>query len=222
MNRPRPLCAICADREATTITDWECESGATRTIVACWPCLSPVPDPPEEYEPVDIGERCSTERISARAFQPRNHATRDAVLDAVRCLGEATSADICEAVGAVDEVARATVGQQISRLVKRGALRAVDLYPGRPKAGRIYSATGAPPLSPALRDVLARIVTAPAEFTCDDIGLDPLASASTFCHLADAGLIVRVRRSAQTSRDGQRVTVRAVWRRTGKAATYAA
>ena len=50
--RPRPLCAICADREATTITDWECESGATRTIVACWPCLSPVPDPPEVIDPL--------------------------------------------------------------------------------------------------------------------------------------------------------------------------
>ena len=27
--RPRPLCAICAERTADTITDWECESGRT-------------------------------------------------------------------------------------------------------------------------------------------------------------------------------------------------
>ena len=56
-HRPRPLCAICADREATTITEWDCESGATRTVVACAPCLAPVPDPIEAFEPADLAAR---------------------------------------------------------------------------------------------------------------------------------------------------------------------
>ncbi len=201
--RPRPLCAICADRIATTITDWECESGATRTIVACWPCLSPVPDPPEEYEPVDLGERCSSERVSARANQSRDHATRDAVLDAVRQLGEATTAAICEAIGAVDEAARATVGKQVSRLTRLGALRAVDLFPGRPQAGRIYSVTGASPLSEATRAVLAALPA--SRFVAADVG-DPSAMANHLDQLVVAGL-VRVVGATASARTGRTINI---------------
>ena len=94
--RPRPLCAICADREATTITDWECESGATRTIVACWPCLSPVPDPPEEYEPVDLFE---PSRIEGRAFASCDHATRDGLLATIDRLGPITFGEVLTLLG---------------------------------------------------------------------------------------------------------------------------
>lgn len=135
--RPRPLCAICADREATTITDWECESGATRTIVACWPCLSPVPDPPEEYEPVDLADRVAPDRISARRCN--DHGTREAVLAAVARLGEATTADIVATLKIVGDKARDTVGKTISRLYRAGLLVGRDLYPGSPNAGRVYA-----------------------------------------------------------------------------------
>lgn len=39
-HRPRPLCAICADREATTATDWELR-GVMREVPACEVCLAP-------------------------------------------------------------------------------------------------------------------------------------------------------------------------------------
>ena len=78
--RPRPLCAICAERTADTITDWECESGRTRTIVACWPCLSPVPDPPEEYEPSQRGDpRVRAGRAGAVIERSRTVYPRQAV-----------------------------------------------------------------------------------------------------------------------------------------------
>lgn len=194
--RPRPLCAICADRDATTITDWECESGATRTIVACWPCLSPVPDPPEEYEPIDLSERCTSERISARTID--NHDTRRSVVAAVRALGEATTSAICAAVGAVDDVARATVTKQVSRLVKLGALTARDIFPGRPKAGRIYTATGAPMLSASMRAIVARLPD--GEFRARDVSDVARDSTAAIKALIEQGVIEVVRREPTRSR----------------------
>ena len=149
--RPRPLCAICADRVATTITEWECESGATRTIVACWPCLSPVPDPPE-YEPVDLAERRRT------SFAPAptgggNRSTRDAVVEVIAAAARPLMAnEIAAALGCPcptmtdgansDRAAwrpYEAVAACLSRAVRRGELCADwTTPPGGGRQGRAY------------------------------------------------------------------------------------
>jgi hypothetical protein len=193
----KPLCAICADREADTITDWECASGRVRTIVACWPCLSPVPDPPEEYEPADIAER-----IRERAIAPvvaGRHAMRDAVLQAVKRLGRATTAEIRVELNMHTLAEQDHVTAALSRLVRHGALTAVDLVPGEPTIGREYRATGARPQKPhrqpsdrrsrklcAAESILASI---DGEFTCAAAGI----SARMLTVLRRRGLVELVR-----------------------------
>ncbi len=142
MRRPRPLCAICADREATTITDWECASGAVRPVVACRPCLEPVPDPPEP----------PPEHVAPSPATRRTTATRDAVLAVIAASPTPLkAADIATAVGAPcpssgnDKSDREAwrpydaVLACLSRAVKRGHLVAEWINPRAPVMGRRYA-----------------------------------------------------------------------------------
>lgn len=211
--RPRPLCAICADREATTITDWECESGANRTIVACWPCLSPVPDPPEEYEPADLAARV---RDRATTLTPvgrgAGHTMRDAVLQAVRALGAGTTAEIRAELNMATRAEQNHATVILSRLVKAGALTAEEIEPGNPSVGRIYRPTGERPISPAMAAQYAAVAAAPDEFEPSAIGL----SATALGDLRRGGYIERVRRGQQIRVGGVSRQVPALWRKTGK------
>ena len=198
IRRPRPLCAICADREATTITDWECESGATRTIVACWPCLSPVPDPPEEFEPDDLGERVR-DGISAWNLAPKlgtSTPTRGAIVDIVRKLGTATNAQIRAELRFTSLREQNHVSVVLSRLVRAGILVATELVPGAPTSGRVYRiADEAPRRKPTtrqsrkLRAVEAVIASIDGEFTAADAGI----SARMLTVLRRNGLVELVR-----------------------------
>lgn len=195
--RPRPLCAICADRIATTITDWECESGATRTIVACWPCLSPVPDPPDEYEPDDLAERVR-DGISAWNLAPKlgtSTPTRGAIVDIVRKLGTATNAQIRAKLRFTSLREQNHVSVVLSRLVRAGILIATELVPGAPTLGRVYRiADEAPQRLPArrsrkLRAVEAVIASIDGEFTASAAGI----SARMLTILRRHGLVELVR-----------------------------
>lgn len=192
--RPRPLCAICADRDATTITDWECESGAVRTIVACWPCLSPVPDPPEEYEPVDLFDDA---QVSTRASIPTDHTTRDALLDALGRLDAPTFAEILAAMGVRADVAsnaRAAVRRKLSLLVAAGAVTFAPHDETNPRAGGRYASTGQPPIAADLR---ARFEIVPDEFTAADLGLSPgRVAAGAVRSLLACGLVEATGRDA--------------------------
>lgn len=186
--RPRPLCAICAERTADTITDWECESGRTRTIVACWPCLSPVPDPSEEYEPVDLAERAadamSPERIAERR---RTHArdSREVVTAVLRNLGSPTIAEICDALHVVDAKARDVVQQHVQRLMRAGAVVASGAIPRR------YTLTVDP-----IAEARSRLSGASGPFLPRDLGL----SKSQVTDLRRAGVIRQLRRVAGATR----------------------
>jgi len=214
--RPRPLCAICADREATTITDWECESGATRTIVACWPCLSPVPDPPEEYEPEDLAERVR-DGIAAWNLAPKLGATtptRGAVIDIVRKLGAATNAQIRAELGFASPSEQNHVSVVLSRLVRTGVLVATDLVPGSPTSGRVYQVADTPPPKPQstsrrskkIRAAEAALASIDGEFTCAAAGI----SARMLTVLRRRGLVELVR--AKRGPPYQP----AIWRRTDR------
>jgi hypothetical protein len=205
--RPRPLCAICADREATTITDWECASGATRTIVACWPCLSPVPDPPEEYEPADLAARVRDRDVAPGIAQ--QHLMRDAVLATVRELGRATTTEIRAHLDYKTRAEQNHVTKVLSRLVKAGALIAEELYPGSPTAGRVYVATGASPISPEMVAAREALAAAPDVFMARDVGIGPAAIGQ----LARDGFIVLER---DTYRDDAGAYVPRMWRKTRK------
>jgi hypothetical protein len=208
--RPRPLCAICADREATTITDWECESGATRTIVACWPCLSPVPDPPEEYEPADIAAR-----VRDRATTPATrgaHTMRDAVLQAVRTLGAASTEEIRAELNMATRAEQNHVTVVLSRLVRAGALTAEEIVHGNPSIGRIYRPTGERPVTPTMAGHFAVLADAPEEFEPSTIGLSPAVLGD----LRRDGYVEQVRRSRQTRVGGVSRQLPSVWRRTSK------
>lgn len=136
--RPRPLCAICADREATTITDWECASGRTRTIVACWPCLSPVPDPPEAYEPADAIDPL---RVADRRCASTDHVTAETLIAAVSRLGRPTFGELIDHLGVTNHRAntlRATVRRNLTRLQARGVVSATPINPAHRQAGCRY------------------------------------------------------------------------------------
>lgn len=200
--RPRPLCAICADREATTITDWECDSGAVRTVLACWPCLSPVPGPLEEYEPVDLFDDT---QVSARACDPTDHTTRDALLDVIGKLGAPTFAEVLAEMGVRADVAsnaRAAVRRKLSMLVQVGAVSFAPHDPANPRAGGRYTATGRPPIA---ADLIERFKRAPDTFATADLGLPPgRAAAGAIRSLIAAGLVESAGRAA-------------VWRKTSTA-----
>lgn len=177
--RPRPLCAICADREATTITDWECESGATRTIVACWPCLSPVPDPPEEYEPVDLFE---PSRIEGRAFASCDHATRDGLLATIDRLGPITFGEVLTLLGG--EPNRSALRRKLTILERDGKVTSEPIDPANILRGKLYRATGTSAAA-------ARLATLPAQFTWRDIDTNPRAASGVIRALIASDLIER-------------------------------
>ena len=206
--RPRPLCAICADREATTITDWECASGATRTIVACWPCLSPVPDPPEEYEPADLAARVR-DRDVAPAVVPQ-HLMRDAVLATVRELGRATTAEIRAHLNYKTRAEQNHVTKVLSRLVHVGSLAAEERYPGRPTAGRVYVATGKAPISAEMSAALNLLRGAADVFEARQVGI----SAPAIVQLVRDGFIELQR---ETNRGVGDAYLPRLWRKTRKA-----
>ena len=189
--RPRPLCAICAERTADTITDWECESGRTRTIVACWPCLSPVPDPPEEYEPVDLFEPA---RVAARK-DPTDHATRDRILAALAKIGRGTFADLIAALGLSSgttgrDGVGGTVRRKLSILEDQGAVAGEYLDPSNPRRGRVYWLTGAKAEAPAVRAVLAMVPSLPPVFDWRSIHRDHRTAAAAIRVMRERGAIV--------------------------------
>lgn len=177
--RPRPLCAICADREAATITDWECASGATRTIVACWPCLSPVPDPPEEYEPVDLFEPT---RIEARAFASTDHATRDGLLATIERLGPITFGEVLALLGG--EPNRGALRRKLTLLERDGKVTSEPIDPANILRGKWYRATGT-------STAAARLTTLPERFTWRDIDPNPRAASGVVRALLASDLIER-------------------------------
>ena len=141
------FCSICGLAEADTIAALEGFTGVVRARPVCWPCCSPVPDPPEEYEPVDLDQRrASKVRGELMKLGSRSGATL-AVYEAVRRLGEATTEQIAELLGiAVPRVGTTreerrpydALGSCLRRAVARGELTGEWRMPGAPTAGRIY------------------------------------------------------------------------------------
>ena len=218
--RPRPLCAICADREATTITDWECDSGATRTVVACWPCLSPVPDPPED-EPDDLAERMRPVDVAARTS--RTSGTRAAVLAAVRRIGRATAREVVAELGAVDNAALTNlIRQHLSRLTACGALELDRSETWRASDPGVYRATGGAETR-TMADSASTFAALPEEFSTFDVAPDDHRKAAGIVRTwRREGLISCVRAMHETSAKGQRALVPAVWRKTGRQIARAA
>ena len=211
-------CALCGERDAATLTDLD-----GRAVPACTRCLAPVPDPATPYEPADLVERVR-DRPKDKAAPFAASPMRDAVLQAVRSLGAATTTDIREALGYHTRAEQNHVTVVLSRLVRAGALRAEELVPGQPSCGRVYSATGRPPApisAPAsrkLRHAIEAVSAAQGEFTWADIGVTPAALGI----LRKRGLVTLVQRPRDVSQGGRRVKVPAVWRRVASEATRAA
>ena len=217
--RPRPLCAICADREATTITDWECDSGATRTVVACWPCLSPVPDPPEE-EPDDLAERMRPVDVAARTS--RTSGTRAAVLAAVRRIGRSTAREVVAELGAVDNAAMTDlIRQHLRRLTACGALTLDRTECSAASDPGLYRATGGASTR-TMADSAGTFAALPEEFTTFDVAPDHRKAAGIVRTWRREGLISCVRTKRDTTVAGQRVWSPAVWRKTATTAARAA
>lgn len=130
------LCASCVSRPADTIAELEGFTGVVRARPACWPCLSPVPEP-AYYEPISLADQFAPS-LSRRGTT----ATSDTVLAIIRSLGGCGSAEIRDRLRVTDSHSREAdaIGATLYRLTKRGALVAT-VDPTR--RGRIYSLAGA-------------------------------------------------------------------------------
>lgn len=133
-NYPMPLCAICGDRTATCMTDWD-----DRMVHACAPCVQAVEVPDDEptFEPVEgvYGQR----RTGRHGTGPR----RAKVVQVVRRLGAPTQAEIAAAFGVHGSKGSkeyATLTQTVSRLVRAGAL----IPEGNRCGARTYRVAAAP------------------------------------------------------------------------------
>ena len=127
------LCSICGDRPATAVDLLEGYSGIVRRRPVCDPCVAPVAEP-AYYEPA--AGFC----VPGSVGGGHRTATRDAVLSAVRCRGEADTATIRVAVGAESERQQNALTSTLRRLVARGVLAAMDLDPRHPSVGKVYRA----------------------------------------------------------------------------------
>lgn len=206
--RPRPYCAICQDRIATTITDWECESGATRTIVACFPCLSPVPDPPEEFEPTDLAERVST-RPAVQIGDRRDRTLQEAIMAEVRRRGTATSKELQEVFGMTSDTDRCALTKSLSRIVGRGFLAAAWVDDADHAQGRQFW--------PLADPLLAAIARMPDEFHTRDVDANESVARGLVRRWIDAGMIEAVSLSRERKVGGRSVRIPAVWRKTHRA-----
>lgn len=128
----KPLCAICGDRPASTLTDCESWTGAVREVFACWPCLAPVPAPPAK-----IGDESD---LSSRALQRDDHTTRNALLATIQsCGGEATTVELLERFGfSTRSKAADAVRASLRRMNRVGLLACEEIIPGRRSLGLRY------------------------------------------------------------------------------------
>ncbi len=143
-HRPRPLCAICADREATTATDWELR-GVMREVPACDVCLAPVPDPIEAFEPVGLAACVSTRPALAKRGC-KDSTLRDAIMAAVRQRGTVTSKELQAEFAMLDDADRCVLAKSLSRMVDRGQLVAAWVDDADRSQGRSFRAVENPPV----------------------------------------------------------------------------
>ena len=208
-HRPRPLCAICADREATTATDWELR-GVMREVPACEVCLAPVPDPIEV--PDDLAE-CMRPADVARRTSNTNGDTRAAVIAAVRRLGTATRRQVVAELGAADNVALThLIRQHLRRLEVCGAMtfdREAD--PG------VYRLTDSIATTRAAAATLGVFEALPEEFDTFAIDPDHKRAAVIVRAWRREGLVSCVRAKRDSTVGGQRVWFAALWRKTEQA-----
>lgn len=209
--RPRPLCAICADREATTATDWE-SRGIVREVPACRPCLSPVPDPPEMSD--DLTDLVATRPAMAKRGC-RDTTLRDAIMTTVRQRGTVTSKELQAEFTMVSDADRCALAKSLSRMVDRGQLVAAWVDESDHRQGRSFAIPSGPP--PTLVAGLAFLSTLPEAFSGDDAakasGLAGHKLGPVMRALAAAGLIVK---TAARYVSGDRV-VPSAWRKVGAA-----
>lgn len=130
----KPLCAICGDRSASTLTDCESWTGAVREVPACWICVAPVPEPPPVIEE---GDELS---LSARAHCPTDHTTRDALLGKIRsCGGEATTSELLAMLGfGTHSKGADAIRASLRRMVRSCLVVCEELSPGKRSAGLRY------------------------------------------------------------------------------------
>lgn len=212
-HRPRPLCAICADREATTATDWDVR-GVVREVPACEVCLAPVPDPIEAFEPVGLAACVSTRPALAKRGC-KDSTLRDAIMAAVRQRGTVTSKELQAEFAMVDDADRCVLAKSLSRMVDRGQLVAAWVDDADHGQGRSFAIPSGPP--PTLVAGLAFLPTLPEAFSGDDAakasGLAGHKLGPVMRALAAAGLIVK---TAARYVSGDRV-VPSAWRKVGAA-----
>lgn len=115
----RASCAICGGRDATTLTEWELEGGASRTVAACATCLAR-PAPPRILPDIDV-----LPTIAARAIY------------VARTFPGLLSCEVSDRLGlAKNDATRNAVSSALCRAVSRGWLRR-DMEPGH-GFGRYY------------------------------------------------------------------------------------
>ena len=156
-HRPRPLCAICADREATTATDWELR-GVMREIPACEVCLAPVPDPVEAFEPVGLAACVSTRPALAKRGC-KDSTLRDAIMAAVRQRGTVTSKELQAEFAMVDDADRCVLAKSLSRMVDRGQLVAAWVDDADHGQGRRFRAAEVQCAPAAIDGTRAAVIT---------------------------------------------------------------
>ncbi len=208
-HRPRPLCAICADREATTITDWE-SRGVVRMVPACGKCASTaVAAPRERFEPV-------AHRAPRTDLLPSwNHDTRNAIVSALRRMGPSTSRQLAAELGSDDRGALALIYHHLGRLVACGTLAREDV-----DAGRVYRVVGAT-MTPRLASAMATLEALPDAFRSDEIAraarVDGNKLAGLLRVLSTEGLIEKVKGRNTKIVAGRCVTRPSEWRKTEQA-----
>lgn len=114
----RPTCCLCGWRDSEDLTDLD-----GRTVPACATCTEPPRVSPDwYYEPA-----------------PRGSTSGDAVLSALRGLGEATTGEIASALGADDCTSREydAIAASLRRLKKHGRVLV---------EGGVYSVNPHPPV----------------------------------------------------------------------------
>ena len=155
--RPRPLCAICADREATTATDWELR-GVMREVPACEVCLAPVPDPVEAFEPVGLAACVSTRPALAKRGC-KDSTLRDAIMAAVRQRGTVTSKELQAEFAMLDDADRCVLAKSLSRMVDRGQLVAAWVDDADHGQGRRFRAAEVQCAPAAIDGTRAAVIT---------------------------------------------------------------